>query len=103
MESRAPDGPRHAERIRRSCELITLVQRWSGPVQDKPSQTHGLLLSLRRAGFQPAERAQIEGVGLGAYGGRNHPQGRNPHFIMVLTSMTTPEKMSRITNRRPAT
>jgi hypothetical protein len=87
-----------AERDQAVHDLISLVAAVDGLLQTQAASDAGYFCRSVDRGFSPEERAQIEASVLGAYRWQYIISGvRHPHFSRLLTSMTTPEQMSRIT------
>jgi hypothetical protein len=87
-----------AERDQAVHDLISLVAAVDGLLQTQAAADAGYFCRSVDRGFSPEERAQIEASVLGAYRWQYIISGvRHPHFSRLLTSMTTPEQMSRIT------
>jgi hypothetical protein len=86
------------ERDRAVDDLIALVGAVDGILQTQAlSDARYFIRSVERT-FTALEAAEIEKVLLGAYRWQYIVSGiRHPHFGRLLTSMTTPAQMMRIT------
>jgi len=86
-----------AERDKAVDDLIALVGAVDGILQVQSAADAVYFARIASREFSDPELAEIERVVLGAYRWQYIITGvRHPHFVKLLTSMTTPAQMQRI-------